>query len=875
MSVFSWTPQDDVLRSVLEVLRESFVPDTEIQRTVQQKIALLYNCPDFINYLLYVLTKADLYSEDVRAIGGIILKNYIYVTYESLPAELLQLIKAELLKLLTDNSRDVRVSATSIINAIVCKGGLQNWPEIVPVLTELVDSQSEQVCESALITLFKISEDYLNNLDPDQYLNQSIKELLIKFSNLIISDCLVIKTNAIKLMNIALEDHYDCIKGDFDSEAYLTKLFLIVDDDSLEVQKTACQAFVALLDNKDAAILQQIYYAIETMLRKTQHANDDVALQACEFWHSCSDLPNCRNLLKPFVEQLLPLLLTNMRYSDYELSNLKDLLGAENVKPFSMHQARDDENNYEFMDVVDEPNIGWTLRKCSASSLDALSLKLREDMLPTLLVSIEECLNSDDALRKEAAILALGAVAEGCMEGLKPYLSELVTYLTACLNEDNPLIKVITCWTLSRYMRWIVASEPDESYFAPIMLNLMKHFLDANKRVQRAALSAFCVFEEEAGLKLVTHVEVIMAAFLEAFNQCRFSSYYLLYDAVGVLAQSVGTYLGDYAEQLTQLLVLKFNEFGDYCDDQFLALMQCISHVVTAIEVRFLPYSEVVYSRCLFIINDTLQKAALHAKSPEEFDPPDKEPMCGAYDMILAMAIGLKNHFVKFATNSDLVAKLYHTMQDEMPEIRQTALALYGELIRLCFYNLTDVDTYVLVIIENLDKRFEGVCNNAAWVVGKLCTAPGNYVEPHADDIIKHFLDILAESNGSKAVYQTVAISLCTLGFICPALVAPRLGLFLQPACQAMRNVRDCEEKELGFRGLCELIVHNPPALPASFIYFCDAVASWNNIAIDLKQKIQSILFLFKEQCDTNDWLQIYEQFPPLLKFRLNHLYGI
>ena len=51
---------------------------------------------------------------------------------------------------------------------------------------------------------------------------------------------------------------------------------------------------------------------------------------------------------------------------------------------------------------------------------------------------------------KESGILALGAIAEGCMAGMIPHLPELVPYLVQCLSEKKALVRSITCWTLSR-----------------------------------------------------------------------------------------------------------------------------------------------------------------------------------------------------------------------------------------------------------------------------------------------------------------------------------------------------------------------------------------------------------------------------------------
>jgi hypothetical protein len=57
---------------------------------------------------------------------------------------------------------------------------------------------------------------------------------------------------------------------------------------------------------------------------------------------------------------------------------------------------------------------------------------------------------------REAAVLALGAVAEGCISGLLPHLSQIVAFLVPLLEDKRSLVRSITCWTLSRYSKWIV-----------------------------------------------------------------------------------------------------------------------------------------------------------------------------------------------------------------------------------------------------------------------------------------------------------------------------------------------------------------------------------------------------------------------------------
>ena len=43
------------------------------------------------------------------------------------------------------------------------------------------------------------------------------------------------------------------------------------------------------------------------------------------------------------------------------------------------------------------------------------------------------------------------------------------------------------------------------------------------------------------------------------------------------------------------------------------------------------------------------------------------------------------------------------------------------------------------------------------------------------------------------------------------------------------RNIRDNDEKDSAFRGMCQMISVNPGGVVPDFIFFCDAVASWLN----------------------------------------------
>ncbi|VDP96867.1 unnamed protein product [Trichobilharzia regenti] len=56
-----------------------------------------------------------------------------------------------------------------------------------------------------------------------------------------------------------------------------------------------------------------------------------------------------------------------------------------------------------------------------------------------------------------------------------------------------------------------------------------------------------------------------------------------------------------------------------------------------------------------------------------------------------------------------------------------------------------------------------------------------------------------------------------------------------------LRNIRDNEEKDSAFRGICNLITLNPNGVLNDFLFFCDSVASWNNPKEDLKERFHAV----------------------------------
>lgn len=72
-----------------------------------------------------------------------------------------------------------------------------------------------------------------------------------------------------------------------------------------------------------------------------------------------------------------------------------------------------------------------------------------------MLPEIEKRMNSQSWLDRETAILVLGAIASSCYEQLRDYLPVIIPYLQHLIDDKQPLIRCITCWTVSRFITFV------------------------------------------------------------------------------------------------------------------------------------------------------------------------------------------------------------------------------------------------------------------------------------------------------------------------------------------------------------------------------------------------------------------------------------
>ena len=184
-------------------------------------------------------------------------------------------------------------------------GDLSQWPELLPQLCNMLDSDNYQVCEGAFGALQKICEDNAEMLDQDE-VNRPLNVLVPKFLQFFKHSSPKIRSHAIACVNQFIIGRSQALMMNID--AFIENIFHLANDEDPEVRKNICRAIVMLLEVRMDRLVPHMSNIIDYMLQRTQDADEGVSLEACEFWLSLADEPVCKEALEPHLPKLIPVL---------------------------------------------------------------------------------------------------------------------------------------------------------------------------------------------------------------------------------------------------------------------------------------------------------------------------------------------------------------------------------------------------------------------------------------------------------------------------------------------------------------------------------------------------------------------------------------
>lgn len=841
--------------------------------------------PDFVNYLSYILCtssapasiefNADVYNV-VRVSAAMNLKTKLRVAYNTVSPSSLSYLHTAALMALQDASPQVRSSSGTIISEMVKQGGFLGWPGLLEELVALIGNTSGSVPvpaqEAAMSALQKICEDNRRALERDVQGQNPLGFILPKLMEFTASPRPKVRSMALSTLQMFISQESAALMGSLDT--FLQQLFKLAEDPNTDVRRTVCQAFVQLVDVAPEKLAPHMEGLVNYILLQEHNQEDpELALDAAEFWLVVADQKKLRDPLVPYLPRVIPVLLRNMVYDEEEATLIAGQADdadeqdkPEDLKPqfakskgarlpgskpedeqangSKANEGSDedsDEDDLSDGEIGDDPEDEWTLRKSSATALDTFATVYHQPVFEIILPYLKENLRNPSWTHREAAVLALGAIADGCMETVTPHLPELVPYLISLLSDTVPVVRMITCWCLGRYSGWAAHLEPTAkaTFFEPMMEGILHRMLDNNKKVQEAAASAFRSLEEKSGPHLIPYCEPILRQFVLCFDKYKDRNMYVLYDCVQTLAECVMLELAkpELVGILMPALIGRWNKLTDQ-SRELVPLLECLGYVATAYGEAFAPFAPPIFGRCIKIVYSTIMEQNAAIENPSN-DEPDKDLLITGLDMLGAIIQTIdpqKSGELVSSSQPQLFELLCYCLQDQYYEVALSGYALLGDCAMFIYSSLQPfLPTIMPILMKRLDldlmqdhdsENGLSVVNNACWSCGEIAMNAKSGLAPYAETIYRCLINIMTNEEVPDSVNENAALTLGRLGDGCSEQLAPHLAQFSTAFLLSMGKIAFTREKATSFIGFNQIVRLNPRAMESCLSDYFAAIAT-------------------------------------------------
>ena len=897
-----------------------------------QRLQQCAKIPDFNNYLAFILTQGEGTQDEIRQTAGLLLKNNLKTGWQSTEPAHQAYIQRALLPALGHPNRFLRHTVGTALSMITRAVGPRGWPGLYTTLAQILEQPPDaNHVDGALDCVYKACEELNGRLDEQV---QGMPEgsaaglLISRLLPLMANPDVGIRRTALGSVNLMVPSWPNTHAAAMDT--YLQGLFQLANDGDNGVRKHVCSGIVSLLYRAPEKLVPNIRDVITYMIEMTNFGDEDVALESCEFWAAFCEADLDRDtveVLREFTPKLIPMLLTNMAYAedDEEVLNAEDDEANagradrdQDIKPSFRgqkdkgsglgegaggEQGRDGGDDDEYYDDDDDEAAQWNLRKSSANGLDVMSNLFGDDLLPMILPVVEQRLRDANWRLRESAILALGAVAEGCSGGLAQYVPQLIEFLVPSLDDARPMVRSIACWTLSRFSRWVVqmtfaphpgdpappTAEQGKGFVNNILGGLLRRVVDHNKHVQAAACGALATFTQEIGEDVAPWLGPTVQALAQAIATYQRKNMRSVYDAVATLCESAGECVrtADVARALLPPLLQKWEAGGDAQPDLY-NLLECVTSVVMGVGLGAQEYAAPMFARALQLARHQLALREQAKANPDSDVPYEPDHVVAALDLLSGVADGLGAACeALIAANAPALREVIVASVSDpySPGIRRSAFALVGDVAKsgAGSHVAPSLPQIFECAAANLQPKMVqaynmSVCNNACWSAGEIALAfPPETVAPYVPALCGAFVQVLNMTMINRSLGENAAIALGRFAARCPEQLASGFGELCGPWCGALRRLRDGQEKEQAFAGLVRLVQLNPQgAVGDQMVSMMNAIASWQFVRDQtLHANLLQLMQGYEQMLGAEQWAQLANALGPAVQRKLGNFASI
>jgi len=335
-----------------------------------------------------------------------------------------------------------------------------------------------------------------------------------------------------------------------------------------------------------------------------------------------------------------------------------------------------------------------------------------------------------------------------CKDKLAQFLPAVLGLLVKLCEAQQPLLRGISCWCLSRFGRWIFHESPDRQQAVVSVLKvILQRCLDRNKRVQEAAISSLATLIGVAGNLIIPYLNDTVETLVKAFPLYQLRNVCILYDAVGTLAWAAGLELNKphYMESLIAPILEKFGSLSNH-DVLAVPLCECVAAIFQALGQQLVPAVPRVSMSCMKTINDSAMAAQLWQQNPNEYERPQIEIMSSCCDILSAIIEGLREQSSAIVAPLGLFSVVPLAAQSSSSRVKQSGFWLISVGSGFC------MDLIMPLVPQLMPPCVSGlgpsmsptVSMNACRAIGELCQkGPQEMLTPYLNGILPAVLAVL------------------------------------------------------------------------------------------------------------------------------------
>ncbi|KAJ6243049.1 hypothetical protein M0813_02909 [Anaeramoeba flamelloides] len=924
----TWYPNKDNLLSIYELLNQAQEGSTKIQQGVYAELERFNEeLQDFNKYLLYIfLTTDENVSLVLQELAGLTLKNNLHFNdYDEI-----KYLQGNLLEGLKHPESKIRRTSGSVISYLISRTSFASCGDLFPFLSELLSAEEPIFIHSSLNCFMNLLEDNSNVYEND--LLESKLDLMIEKTILL--------------------SHHELYEIRFLSLKCLIKMLFFLPDPLIKEFNNFLQHLIVLIEKEEKSIMVQaiaqcvnilislhfsrVSFLIEEhlipwMFQLTSNEEEELSLEGCRFWACFSEIKEAHKLLVPKLEELIPILLEKMIYTQQEL--------IERDKW-----------------IEDEMQEGaWTIRKASAISLETIASVCPNEVLIILTPMIVPPLqkvneiniyeNDQEWLTIEVSILALGYIAPYCLNNINQYLDEIVPYLVKLIlpsnnessnnssrrnsnnnnnnnkdddedeDEKKNLLKSVTFWSLSGYSSWIILNENQE-YFELIVQSLIDTMKLDNEILKISSCSALGKLIQEDPSKFSELVAPILNIITDLIPKFESEPLLQLYSVIGILIENFNQEIINDENNLKFIkpLIKKWNSFSKEIDPDLIPLMDLFTAIVFNLGNCFLPFAEICFENSInlidYILSNHIKLIEKHQQSNKsnnnsnsnsnsrnnnnslgnnnnnslsnnnergseeggvKIENSDLQYAIYSFGFISNLIVAIQDKIKPLITNSNFLKLIVFSMKEHNTQLKRITFEIVANLSIYTFDVLNEnIEEYLSILIQNLDHSFLYLFENSTWALGEIFLRYQKDLGSLPEEILKKMIQVFQLKILNTRIANSAAslISRLTLSFT--DLVSNNIHHFINDWLIAISSFKDISEKQLSYNALLTLINVNPDSFPDYFLNFCYVIVNFPEMGNELAESFLNILNEYKKSL-ANDWQSVYEKMPKNLQIELKN----